>query len=125
MTAAATTAPPLRVKVYPFREGLAYGNIVWAERDQGSAYYRVSRFAMRAGVFPPDHPVGGKVYSDDRSQGGEGESIRRFRALGYWASCFPEGDGVAWMPLNGQGDEQCLADIRAAFGWDADWGVKP
>lgn len=121
---AATVTAPLQVKVYPFREQRGMGNIIWAERDQGSSYYRVSRFAMRAGVFPSTHPVGGNGIGDEQGQCGDGENIKRFRALGYWASCFPEGDGITWRPLNGQGDEQCMADIKAAFGWDARWGVK-
>ena len=123
MSAAAEVKATLRVKVYPFREKLGMGNIVWAERDRGSAYYRVSKFAGLGGKFPPDHPVGGNVYGEG-SQGGSGENIKAFRALGYWASCFPEGDGITWKPLNGQTDEQCMADIKAAFGWDAHWGVK-
>lgn len=114
----------MKVIVYPFREKLCYGNIKWAERDRGSAYYRVSRFAMRAGKFPPGHPVGGGSHETDSSQCGSGENIKTFRALGYWASCFPEGDGITWKPLNGQTDDQCMADIRQAFGWDADWSVK-
>lgn len=121
MSGLAVSAGPLPVKVHPYREKLAYGNIIWAQRDQGSAYYRVSRFAMRAGQFPPGHPVGGSGRSDAEAQCGDGESIQRFRALGYWASCFPEGDGITWKPLKGQSDEQCLADIKAAFGWDARW----
>ena len=111
MTATNTTQL-FPVKVYPFREKIGMGNIIWAERDRGSAYYRVSKFAMRNGKFPPDHPVGD-----------EGESIKRFREMGYWASCFPEGDGITWRPLNEQPDEQCMADIKAAFGFDARWGA--
>lgn len=127
MSGLAVSPGPLQVKVYPYREKLGMGNIIWAERDRGSAHYRVSRFAGRNGVFPPDHPVGGNVYGEGLQgglQGGSGENIERFRALGYWASCFPEGDGITWAPLNGQSDEQCMADIKAAFGWDAHWGVK-
>lgn len=122
MTAAPT--PTLNFKVYPFREKLGMGNIIWAERDQGNAYYRVSRFAMRSGKFPADHPVGGTRHPTDFSQGGSGAAIDKFRERGYWASCFPEGDGITWKPERGQSDEQCMADIRECFGWDAQWGVK-
>ena len=109
----------LKVQVFPYREGSNTGNIIWAERDRGSAYYRVSKFAMNGGKFPKDHPVGGG--SDTACQMGTGENIQRFRARGYWASCFPEGDGITWKPLNGQSDDQCLADIVTAFGWDVKW----
>ena len=116
------TAPALKVRVFPFREKRGMGNIIWAERDQGSAYYRTSKYAMRGGKFPPGHPVGGGAdYAS--SQMGDGPKIVAFRALGYWASCFPEGDGITWQPLNGQSDEQCMADIKTAFGWDARWGT--
>jgi len=119
-----TTPVALRVKVFPYREKLGMGNIIWAERDRGSAYYRVSRFAMRGGKFPPDHPVGGTRHATDGSQMGSGQKIAAFRERGYWASCFPEGDGITWKPERGQSDEQCIADIRECFGWDAVWGVK-
>jgi len=107
----------MKVKVYPFREKSSMGNIIWAERDRGSAYYRISKFAARGGKFPADHPVGGPVYGES-SQGGDGENIKRFRDRGYWASCFPEGDGITWKPLKGQSDKQCLADILECFGWE-------
>lgn len=117
---APTKPNDLTFRVFPFRAGLGMGNIVWAQRDRGSPYYRVSAFAGSNGKFPPNHPVGGSVFGEG-SQGGDGENIRRFREMGYWASCFPEGDGIAWKPLNGQDDAQCLSDIREAFGWDAAW----
>ena len=116
-----TDMQALKVKVFPFREKMGMGNIIWAERDQGSTYYRVSKYAMRGGKFPLNHPVGGGDAGG--AQGGTGDNIKAFRALGYWASCFPEGDGITWRPLNGQSDEQCMTDIKAAFGWDAQWGV--
>lgn len=114
----------LKVKVYPYRPGVGTGNIIWAERDRGSSHYRVSRFAMVAGRFPSNHPVGGTHSESDRSQMGSGEKIEAFRNRGYWASCFPEGDGITCKSLNGQSDEQSLTDIRECFGWDAQWGVE-
>lgn len=118
------TDATLKVKVYPFRKGLGMGNIIWAERNLGSAYYRVSQYAMRGGKFPPTHPVGGGHCPTDASQCGESGAMTKFRERGYWASCFPEGDGITWEPKRGQSDEQCIADIRECFGWDAQWGVK-
>ena len=110
------------VKVFPYREKLGMGNIIWAQRDKGSEYYRVSKYAMRGGKFPPDHPVGGGAAGN--AQFGNGANIMAFRALGYWASCFPEGDGITWRPLTGQSDEQSMDDIRSAFNWDAQWGCE-
>lgn len=115
----------MKVTISPYRKGLHYGNIVWAERDKGSSYYPVSRFAMRGGKFPPNHPVGGGSVGD--GQNGEGENIKAFRARGYWASCFPEGDGITYQPLNGQSDEQCMKDARECFDWEFSWqpGFEP
>lgn len=116
----------LNVTISPYRKGLHYGNIIWAERNEGSAYYRVSRFAARGGRFPPNHPVGGDTFGEG-SQGGSGENIKAFRARGYWASCFPEGDGITYQPLKGQSDEQCLKDAQECFGWTFAWqrGYEP
>ena len=104
----------MKVKVYPYKEKLGMGNIMWDG----------PRFEMRYGKFPKEHPVGGG-FRDAGDQCGSGASIKAFRALGYWASCFPEGDGITWKPLNGQGAAQCMADIKSAFQqWDSAWGVK-
>jgi len=114
----------LEVSVYPYRADVAYGNIVWAKRDRGSACYRTSRFAAKRGHFPVDHPAapGQLVFTPGLSgQFGTSEQLTRFRGLGYWASCFPEGDGITWQPLNGQTDEQCLEDIRKCW---PEWNVK-
>lgn len=100
----------MKVRVFPNRPGMAYGNIMFDRK-----------YPMRAGIFPKDHPVGGGFCDSGDGQCGNGENIKSFRARGYWASCFPEGDGITWRQLNEQSDEQCLTDIRESFGWDADW----
>lgn len=104
----------MKVRVYPFREKIAYGNILWP-----------GKFPVRpGGTFPATHPCAASSVTFSRDLGGQcgaGIGLDAFRAKGYWASCFPEGDGITWQPLNGQSDEQCLADIRAAFDWDAEW----
>ena len=111
---------PETPKCYPNRPGLCTGNIVWAERNLGDAYYRVSQFAMRGGRFPSTHPVApGDGKSNDRAEMGRSEALDAFRARGYWASCFPEGDGITWKPEREQSDAQCLTDIRECFGWPA------
>lgn len=48
------------------------------------------------------------------------ESIKAISAIGYWASPFPEGDGVTFSPNEGEGErtsEQMLAHFQAAFPW--------
>lgn len=116
----------MEIRLHPYRPGLGMGNIIWAERDRGDAYYRVSRFAMRGGRFPANHPVApGEASSNNRAEMGGSAGLAAFRERGYWASCFPEGDGITWKPEREQSDEQCLADIRECFGWpEAAWHVE-
>lgn len=75
---------------------------------------------MRGGKFPPGHPVGGTSLDADGVQMGNCAGMEAFRARGYWASCFPEGDGITFYP---ELDEDKLAhevikDIEECFGWD-------
>jgi len=67
-------------------------NILWDEKKP-----------MRGGKFPPSHPV-----KDD--------TLDNFRKLGYWASCFPEGDGIAFNPKN-KSISEIKRDIEKCFGW--------
>lgn len=103
---------------------LSAANIIWAERDRGSAYYRVSRFAMKDGKFPPNHPCAPfDDTSNDGSQLGGSKRLNAFRARGYWASCFPEGDGITlkwWDDVPNPTEktaEQVMRDITECFGW--------
>ena len=120
------TKPKLKVKLHPYRPNFSTGNIIWADRNLGDSYYRVSQFAMRGGRFPATHPVApGDGKSNDRAEMGTGAALDAFRARGYWASCFPEGDGITWKPEREQTDAQCLTDIRECFGWpDVSWGPR-
>ena len=105
-------------------------NIIWAERDRGSAYYRVSKFAMNGGKFPASHPCApfeGEKQFDDRSQCGASKGLTAFRERGYWASCFPEGDGITlkWWDDPAAPDKtavQVMRDIRECFGWEVRLG---
>jgi hypothetical protein len=100
----------LKVRVFPYRPKVGMGNILWP-----------GKFKMNGGKFPKSHPVGGGLKTFTDGQFGESEGMAKFRERGYWASCFPEGDGITWKPENGQSDAQCLSDIRECFGWDAQW----
>lgn len=105
---------------------LSTANIIWAQRDRGSAYYRTSRYAMRAGKFPPDHPCApfDAPAPPDSSQIGGSKALNAFRERGYWASCFPEGDGITlkwWGDVpepSEKTEEQVMQDIRECFGWE-------
>ena len=96
------------VTVFPYVEGRQHGNIMWR-----------GKFPMRHGKFPPNHPVGGGFCDNPEGQCGTSEAMTAFRSRGYWASCFPEGDGITWRALNGQSDEQAVSDVAECFGWNA------
>jgi hypothetical protein len=104
---------------------LSTANIIWADRDRGSDYYRVSGYALKAGRFPPNHPCA--PFDDEppinSSQIGGSKRLTAFRERGYWASCFPEGDGITlkwWDDVLAPSEktaEQVMKDIRECFGW--------
>lgn len=71
-------------------------------------------YPMRGGVFRKDHPVGGKYAGN--SEYGTGANIVAFRGRGYWASCFPDGDGICLRELEGQSPETVAKDVRECFG---------
>lgn len=103
---------------------LSTANIIWAECNLGSLSYRVSRFAMRNGRFPPNHPCCPNSGSGSGSEMGDSDSIKAFRERGYWASCFPEGDGITlywWSSpeeFPKKSKEAVISDIRDCFGWE-------
>lgn len=76
---------------------------------------------MRAGVFPNGHPAAGKA--GHNSECGSSHGLIAFRGRGYWASCFPEGDGITFYH---ETDEQIPAehviqDITECFGWEVSY----
>ena len=83
----------MQVAYYHERPGRYTGNIIWSPS-----------YPMKHGKFPADHPSATKM--------------KDFRALGYWASCFPEGDGITMKCERGQNTEQVVADIKTVFGWE-------
>lgn len=85
-------------------------NIMWKGKYPG-----------RGGIFPHNHPcaAGSHVYRGDNMQFGDGPGLQAFRALGYWVSCFPEGDGLCLDVPEGKTPEMVVADIKQAFGWTA------
>lgn len=96
------------VKYFHPIPGVAYGNIMW----RGS-------FPMKAGRFPTSHPAspGGGFSDAGNMQCGATGKMPEFRERGYWASCFPEGDGITIQCLNGQDAAKVASDIADVFGW--------
>jgi len=73
----------------------AMANIMW----QGT-------WPKRKGDFPPGHPCIVNA-----------AGLEAFRARGYWASPFPEGDGLTMDP-KGRTAAEVIADIEQCFGWE-------
>ena len=104
---------------------------------KGSMHFNImfgKTYPKRHGKFPPDHPcaddpkptVSGKCRTKEPGPDSEwidvpGEqpvsdtALGRFRARGYWASCFPEGDGITAEALNGQDADKIMCDISECF----------
>ena len=93
---------------------IGYGNVTWdATRSM----------RMRVGKFGPDHPCAANpeptVFEGDRPEPTD-DPLGKFRALGYHASCFPEGDGIAFAPLEDKTHEQQVRDLVECFGFEVD-----
>lgn len=89
------------------------GNILW----EGA-------WPMKHGIFPAGHPCAAGTGTSEHPWGnghgpqfGSGDDLEAFRSRGYWASCFPEGDGICFQFSAGQTPEQVKYDIKACFGW--------
>lgn len=101
------TIKTFRVKYVHENPGVHTGNILWD-----------TAYEMRSGKFPPNHPCcPGDSGMNGECQFGQGPAIEAFRARGYWASCFPEGDGITMTVKNGQSPDQVVRDIEECFGW--------
>lgn len=90
-------------------------------------------YPMKHGKFPKEHPcaddprpmvmgpyrskpVGATEFEDVPGEQPEsGTSLGKLRAMGYWCSCFPEGDGITVQPLQGQTLQQLADDASLCF----------
>ena len=100
----------MKVEYYHERPGGYTGNILWPIQKS------------RNGRFSPTHPVAPNavIWGNSTKSGemGPSDKMSAFRALGYWASCFPEGDGITMRCERGQNTAKVVEDIKAVFGWD-------
>jgi hypothetical protein len=62
---------------------------------------------MKQGQFPSDHPC---IVNAD--------GFKMFQSRGYWASPFPEGDGITIDLKSGQDRERVIRDIQECLGWE-------
>lgn len=87
----------MEVDYYHQKENF-YGNIMWDKT---------------LGASESTHPVASFVSNDGSNP------LDKFRSLGYYASCFPEGDGMAVKDESEEKTPGMVADdIIACFGWD-------
>jgi hypothetical protein len=114
----------MKVKYLHGMKGICKSNIMWS-----------GKFPMRGGVFPANHPCAGNAkptvrspyrhreagkadWTDVPGETTAGETpLDKFRMRGYWASCFPEGDGIT-IDTGDRTAEQVRADIAECFGWE-------
>lgn len=98
-----------KVEVRIGRKGLSYSNILWKPAHP-----------MRGGNFPQSHPCydnpNPTVFSFDE-QPSTDDSLGKFRARGYFASCFPEGDGITFESINERHSPLKICnDVKECFG---------
>lgn len=101
-----TETTTLSVEYVHPQKGVHYGNIMWKPAHP-----------MRGGVFPKTHPAAPGYKFGVKNEIGDGGKMKEFRERGYWASCFPEGDGITMECLAEQTPDQVAKDIQEVFGW--------
>ncbi|WP_148654140.1 hypothetical protein [Burkholderia plantarii] len=76
---------------------------------------------MQASLLPPKANHHGNLLWNTGEHAGLATEIddacRQLTALGYWASAFPDGDGVVFAVPAGTSDADMLEHFRAAFTW--------
>lgn len=108
----------------------------WTIELAGEDHFNImfgESFPMRAGKFPKQHPcsddpkpmvmgshkakpAGATEWIDVPGEQPESDTaLGKLRAMGYWCSCFPEGDGITVQALQGQTAEQLAEAVRACF----------
>ncbi len=58
-----------------------------------------------------DNPIPTVLLKSDVDGCESNERLSNFRKAGYFASCFPEGDGLTFRPLKGQDNDQIQRDV--------------
>lgn len=75
-------------------------------------------------VWPKTHPCHGnpKLFvMGPWEQPASDDPLGKFRARGYCASCFPEGDGICLIAIpEGKTTPDVVRDIVECFGWEVE-----
>lgn len=87
----------MKVDYYHQKKNM-YGNIMWDKSlGESETTHPVKSIELKNDVHP----------------------LEMFRSLGYYASCFPEGDGIAIQDETERKTPGMVADdIISCFGWD-------
>jgi hypothetical protein len=108
----------VKVELYGYVPGRGAGNILFPQK-----------YPMRGGVFPKSHPCASNpmpmcllraqrdVVPEEGTPPLGDDALSKFRALGYEASCFPEGDGICFYPPSDKDPKQVPEDVASCFGW--------
>ena len=76
-------------------------------------------YRQKDGVFPAKHPLPCTLYNaKDCTQYGTAPQLEAFRLRKYWASAYPQGDGLCILGLNNQTPQQVVSDIEEVFNWE-------
>jgi hypothetical protein len=96
-----------------------YGNVIWAKRP--GVRERYLHWSIKKQTFVEPHPCAGnpKPTVFNREQQPETDDpLGKFRARGYLASCFPEGDGMSFDPPPGRTEDEVERDLVECFGFE-------
>lgn len=100
----------MKVQYFGRIPGVGYGNIIWSPAHP-----------MKYGKLPLSHPCHENpepLMILGCSAKESSDPLSKFRALGYSASCFPEGDGIVFDPPEGKESAEVIYDIIQCFGFE-------
>ena len=100
----------MKVRYIRGKKGTSMSNIMFPQIWQ-----------MRGGKLPKEHPCHANKWPMIWGAGDyeiEADPLSQFRARGYVASCFPEGDGICFPEDAAISDERVIADIQECFGFE-------
>lgn len=90
----------IELKYFPLLKG-AYGNLMFIGKS----------FPMKNGKFPKDHPFAPMDNMDNYPSIGVSEKLESLRKLGYYVSCFPEGDGLCFSHSFQKSQQEVIDEI--------------
>lgn len=97
----------MKATIHIGADGVCYWNLLWS-----------GRWPRRGGTHPSPHPC----HENPKPMAWRGDIIPessdplgRLRSRGYFASCFPEGDGLAFRPPANKTLAQVELDFKECF----------